>query len=334
MGHEGSGGDSSGVGTPVGLGFLIADLTKKKKKPFDPFSTATKQLRNEEQIGTVQRKIAEDARLGNPVSELDAKRLDRFLDERLKLAARFERNQAKKSRARIFERAGLAGLTLEQIAHIVSGTRQGQRIINRFGSPIFNPAPLGATGGTSSVPFVVTPAASTQSSFGGFGDLIGNIIGGATQLLPQIFPKVFPGAQAQPVNFPGGGFGGGFQQTAFPALIPPIVGGITRALPGLGAGAIGGELADAFQNLFSSGGASTQSDLAAFTDATPGSCRPKEHLKVNPCTGKSTWFTPRGRPLVFSGDMAACKRVDRVSKRLLKAMPTKPHRHTVRSRKR
>lgn len=315
------GGGGSGVGSIAGLVQVFS--SKKKKKPFSPFSVASKQLRNETQIDTVQRKIAQDARLGNPVSELDAKRLDRFLDQRLKLAAQFERQTKRKPKA--FARAGLTGLSLADIVNIVSGTRQGQRIIGSFSSPIFNPAPLPGIGGTSTVPFVVTPAATTPGAFGGFGDIVNSLIGAAGQIVPAIFGKNQP-VTAQP--FPG------FQQAGFGSLVPFVGNAAKTLLPGLGIGAVGGELADAFQNLFTSGGASTQSDLAAFTDATPGSCRPKEHLKVNPCTGKSVWFTPRGRPLVFSGDMAACKRVDRVSKRLIKAMPSKPHRHTVKSRKR
>ena len=167
--------------------------------------------------------------------------------------------------------------------------------------------------------FVVTPAASQPSSFGGFGELINNAINVAGDIFGRRPPM-----QLQP--FPP------IQQAGFP-LVPAIggaVGPLLRGvLPGIGAGAVGGEIADAFQNLFNSGGAASTNDAAAFTDAVPGACRPKAHMKTNPCTGKGTWFTPRGRPLLFSGDLSAAKRVDRVTKRVLKQMPTK---HTHRKR--
>lgn len=313
------GGGGSGVGSIGGLVSVIQSLSKKKKKPFDPFSTAGQTLRTQEMIGTVERAIAEDLRLGNPVSEAKFKRLAQ-LEENLKRQERkFEKQSNKFTRA--FARAGLTGLTLGQVVEFLSMTSRGQRIIGKFGSPIFNPAPLPGIGGTSTVPFVVTPAASTTSSFGGFGDLIGGAIDFGRNLLGDFFSPERR-AELQPgLNAP--------RQAGFPLV--PFVAPALRAgralLPGLGLGAIGGEAADAFQRFINSGGASSLDENAAFTDAVPGSCRPKAHVKVNPCTGKGVWFTPRGRPLVFSGDLSACKRVDRVTKRLTKAMPRKHHHH-------
>lgn len=168
------------------------------------------------------------------------------------------------------------------------------------------------------MPFVVTPSGGGGGGFGGFLD---SIIDVGRNALGDFFSPQRRADLNVGVNAP--------RQAAFPLVpfIGPAVGAITRALPAIGLGAIGGEAADAFQRFINSGGASTQDDSAAFTDAIPGSCRPKAHLKVNPCTGKSTWFTPRGRPLVFSGDLSACKRVNRVAKTLTKAMPSRHHHH-------
>ena len=312
--------DSSGVGSPIGLGFLLGDLFGgKKKKPFDPFAGGANRLKTREMIGTVERKIEEDIRLGNPVSDANLKRLAK-LNKRLEIQERrHAQNLSEKGKARAFERAGIAALTLNQIADLIAGTSRGERIIGRHSSPIFNPPTLPTTtGGTSTMPFVVTPAASEPSSFGGFGNIVNSLIGAAGQIVPAVL-----GGRQQPPTSAGIPQ---FQQAGFPLV--PAVGGallpaITPALGRIGAGAIGGELADMLQNLFSSGGASSTNDAAAFTDAVPGACRPKAHMKTNPCTGKGTWFTPRGRPLLFSGDLSAAKRVDRVTKRVMKQMPTK-----------
>jgi hypothetical protein len=35
----------------------------------------------------------------------------------------------------------------------------------------------------------------------------------------------------------------------------------------------------------------------------------------NPVTGQDTWFRPAGRPILWSGDLTACKRVKKVARR-------------------
>lgn len=166
------------------------------------------------------------------------------------------------------------------------------------------------TGGTK-MPFVTTAGFAPSPGsldFGGFGGIIQSGLNLATSLFskPQSPSSRFPGLQ------PAGFFG-------------PLVAPAARALGPIAAGAFGGTLAEGFFGL--GGGADTLDETAAFTDPVPGACRPKSHVKVNPCTGKGVWFVPRGKPLVFSGDMAACKRVDRVAKRLDKARPKRRAHH-------
>lgn len=199
-----------------------------------------------------------------------------------------------------------------------------ETLINSLLGQIFLPslgrsATTSPTGG-STVPFITSPIFGQGGDIGGFGGFLESVAKAGATILPTLgVGRPQPQPRTAGVElFPRA-------RQASSALIP-FARGLLPTLPQIGAGAIGGEFADALQNLFT-GGASTLDDTAAFTDPVPGSCRPKMHVKVNPCTGKGTWFTPRGRPLVFSGDMAACKRVDRVAKRLNKAMPKRHHHH-------
>jgi len=333
MGHEGgggsAGGSSSGVGGVGGVIELIVGASKTPRKSQDPFSFGFATLRTQEMINTTERKIAEDVRLGNPVLDSDLRRLVK-LNKRLEgISVRFERK--KKFQPRALIRAGIDfGLTAAQFAGLLAPTSRGQKAIARFSSPIFNPAPLPAPGigGTSTMPFLVTPAASEPSTFGGFGDVINSLVRAGGQIGSALLGgngrdrdldiRRATGSNIRQASLVPSAVGG---------ALGPALRGLLPSLGGVGAGAVGGELADAFQNLFTSGGASTLDDTAAFTDAVPGSCRPKAHVKVNPCTGKGVWFSPRGRALLFSGDLATCKRVARVNKRVQKAMPPKHHHH-------
>ncbi len=166
------------------------------------------------------------------------------------------------------------------------------------------------TGGAP-MPFITTPGFAPSAGsldFGGFG----GILQSGLQLASNIFSK----PQAPAERFPS------IQQAGFPLLA-----GARSLFPALAAGGVGGASQGFIESLFRSGGAGDLDERAAFTDPIPGRCRPKAHVKENPCTGKEVWFTPRGRPLVFSGDMAACRRVDRVAKRLDKARPKRRHHH-------
>lgn len=45
----------------------------------------------------------------------------------------------------------------------------------------------------------------------------------------------------------------------------------------------------------------------------------KIFVMANPVTGKPTWFGPKGRPLLWSGDLRACKRVKKIARRAKRA---------------
>lgn len=156
--------------------------------------------------------------------------------------------------------------------------------------------------------FVVTPGPQAQS--GGFD--FGGFLGGALDIAKRFL---------SPTVGPGTAFPGPVREAGFGSLIPPVV---RKFGPSVAAGFAGSGLEEFF---FGSGGASTLDEAAAFTDPVPGRCRPKMHVKTNPCTGKGVWFVPRGRPLVFSGDLSAARRLDRVAKTLDKARPRRRHHH-------
>jgi len=307
--------------------------------------------------GRVQQQVVSDRinaaiSAGQDPKKKDVKLLAKLIKRTLASEEKLARKIAKSPS--VFLKAGFpAGTTVEQMVQIVAQTGFGLALMAKFSGPFGLTAPIfdfqfaqaGGTplpppqplpqpppqiirGGSFMSPFSITPSisASPTGDFGGFGGLITEVIRaggqiGSALLAPR--PQASNVAFAQPFPAP--------QQAGFGALIPAgraAVGALGRALPslgGIGAGAIGGELADAAQQFF--GAAGSADDTAAFTDAIPGRCRPKMHLRLNPCSGKGTWFVPRGRPLVFSGDLSACKRVDRVAKRLTKSMPRRPHHH-------
>lgn len=324
MGHEGSGsggGGGSGVGgLGAGIGAIIA-ASKKRRRSFDPKEIGFRSLTTQAQIAAVESRIETDVRLGNSPSDADLRKLASLNAAAERQEERFAKQQADKRRRNRFIRAGFGAITtLADFVQLLSGTRQGQQIIGRFASPVFSPAPLPPPGEVSRMAFVVRPAASDPGAFGGFGDLLRGAIDVGGRKLSELFAP-----RREVERLPG------LQQASFLPILPGAARELGRRLPqiggAIGLGAAGGEIADAFQRLLASGGAGTGDDSAAFTDAIPGSCRPKAHVKVNPCTGKETWFSPRGRAMLFSGDLATCKRVARVNKRVQKAMPGKHHHH-------
>ena len=84
-------------------------------------------------------------------------------------------------------------------------------------------------------------------------------------------------------------------------------GAIARGAGQVALGALGGALF---------GG---RGDLAAGISEpfmpTAAGARAKTFLAANPVTGKPTWFKPAGQPILWSGDLSACKRVNKVARR-------------------
>lgn len=56
--------------------------------------------------------------------------------------------------------------------------------------------------------------------------------------------------------------------------------------------------------------------MAPFTQSSGAvALRAQPFVAANPGTGKLTWFKPAGRPILWSGDLTACKRVGKIAAR-------------------
>lgn len=149
--------------------------------------------------------------------------------------------------------------------------------------------------------------------------------GGGTRVLPPFIPPQSIPAQSPggvPVAFPvdrSAGFpvsavtNALFNPQGFPvaqqASLAGLGAGVVRQLPGLLGGFLLGEGVDAL----SAGGAGGGTPL--FKIGCNGtSAHPVAFRAPNPVTGKDEWFRPAGRPILFSGDFTAARRVSRVAK--------------------
>ncbi|GAG21361.1 unnamed protein product, partial [marine sediment metagenome] len=101
-------------------------------------------------------------------------------------------------------------------------------------------------------------------------------------------------------------FGGG----GMPVQQAGLAGSIVKQLPGFIGGIAGGEL---FESLIAPGGGGGA--MTPMFRAGGQSARAQFFRTQNPITGQDTWFRPAGRPLLWSGDLTACKRVKKIARR-------------------
>ncbi len=97
--------------------------------------------------------------------------------------------------------------------------------------------------------------------------------------------------------------------TGVPALFQPAsaAGALLKQLPGIAGGLFAGE---ALESFFGGGGGGTP-----MFRPTMAGARAQFFRTQNPATGQDTWFRPAGKPLLWSGDLTACKRVNKVARR-------------------
>lgn len=131
-----------------------------------------------------------------------------------------------------------------------------------------------------------------------FGRQPGDFTGGGDVAFPVTRQASFPAPTFLPALF--GGTGGGVQQAG-------LAGSVLRQLPGIAGGLIGGELLESFAG---GGGGGTP-----MFRPTMAGARAQFFRAPNPATGQDTWFRPAGRPILWSGDLTACKRVNKVARR-------------------
>ncbi len=129
------------------------------------------------------------------------------------------------------------------------------------------------------MPFLPT---SIPISLGGGGGFLETLLGAAPGIIGAL--GLGPAGQQQPTALPGGA---PTQVLQLPSFDIP---GIDITPQGTAA------LGRAFRP--TAAGASAQ-----------------RHLRINPVTGRATWFGPLGRPMLFSGDFAAKRRVEKIAGR-------------------
>ncbi len=157
-----------------------------------------------------------------------------------------------------------------------------------------------------------------------------------TPTAPQPSPPIFRQPQPVPVP-PGGGAGGGIGGPDVPFLSleggglfgTGVTGGDIASIIGAIRGGNGGNVAmPGGASLTGLGGGGLD---VPFIDIVPqgqgsacgtpfrvnacGNATPQKHLKLNPKTGKATWFGPLGEPVLFSRDLATVKRVKKIAGR-------------------
>lgn len=95
----------------------------------------------------------------------------------------------------------------------------------------------------------------------------------------------------------------GFANAAF--SLPQIGGGTGLDLP--------------FIDIVRQGGSNALAKLTSPFVPTMAGARAQPFVAQNPVTGASTWFKPAGRPILWSGDLTACKRVNKLAMRARRA---------------
>lgn len=168
--------------------------------------------------------------------------------------------------------------------------------------PFFGIARIGRLGPTPVGTAV--PALPSSQPIGGRQGILGSPIqqrvgGGPVPAFPISTQMGFPPSPLAGITqalFQGGG--GGFQQAG-------LASSLLRQLPGLAGGLAAGAGIDA---LTAGGG------TPLFRLTTQGA-RAQFFRTQNPATGQDTWFRPAGRPLLWSGDLTACKRVKKIARR-------------------
>lgn len=141
------------------------------------------------------------------------------------------------------------------------------------------------------MPYFVQPSIGYGGTAGAdfFGGL-GNLAAGVGSIISAIRgPSAMPG-------------GMGF-------LAPTTIGTLGRTLGGVAAGAAGAGIIDW---MMGNGGACPTSP---FAQPSAGGVRATTFVAAHPVTGKAVWFRPAGRPILWSSDLSACRRVKRIAGR-------------------
>jgi len=173
-------------------------------------------------------------------------------------------------------------------------------IVFRTGTGIGPPGPVGPVGpgavppaGGITVPQIMSPVSGFTGGTEGGGLNLGSLF--------NVARDIFRGG--------GNGRGGGLNLFGLGEGETDVI-----TLPG-GASFGGMAAAGGGTGLVACGAPTT-----GFRVGRATSMRKQNHLQCDPSTGRAEWFGPLGKPVLWAGDFAALKRVDRVGKRAAKAL--------------
>lgn len=82
-----------------------------------------------------------------------------------------------------------------------------------------------------------------------------------------------------------------------------------------GAGAFLSQFGLPLIDIVRQGGGQTLGNLTSPFRSTMAGAAAQAHIQTNPVSGKITWFKPAGRPILWSGDLTACRRVGKIATR-------------------
>jgi hypothetical protein len=225
-----------------------------------------------------------------------------------------------------------SGFLSSAVNTIVSGQAPAALANAQIGQGVIGGTLAGAVGGqflqnTIAKQFQQRPAQATAQVAAQRGTQFLAPPGGSA---PQLFSTGVPSFTPVPASSfaaPSGGFGGpvpgapmiGSSIGFGPALgaIGGLVGAGARAAGGVIArnpviaGTVGGVLAGEALDSFQASGGGGQFFRATAAGASPISLV----MLPNPVTGKPTFFKHAGRPILFSGDLTAAKRVNKLASR-------------------
>ena len=85
--------------------------------------------------------------------------------------------------------------------------------------------------------------------------------------------------------------------------------------PGVPVAPGGSPLSSVLEQMAGAAGGGAVATLGSPWSPGVRSARPKLFMVPNPVTGSPTWFRPAGRPILFSGDFAAVRRLRKVAGR-------------------
>jgi len=148
--------------------------------------------------------------------------------------------------------------------------------------------------------FGALPPVQSSQPFGGFPNSVPISFGGSP--MPAFPVGTQQGFPPNPfAQLIGGALPSQFQTAGFP--LAPLI----KQLPGFIGGIVGGNL---LEGAISGGGSVTP-----MFRPTMAGVRAQSFRATNPVTGQDVFFRPAGKPILWSSDLSACKRVNKVARR-------------------